>query len=178
MLDFCRYNTSFDVSQEEKDGSIIYHEPLKLHIPVAILHPDLLQIDVGDLRGRWTRDHIGLSSPAFIGEITIDHVSKELSHSVDDTSREMEIWAPVQVIETVGGKSLRHGFVHRTRILKPLRFNVPSGLGRIEWTRLKSFSCDFLAPAHIQTFRISNNETTHSLRKDRSSPDQDTHKLG
>ena len=143
------------------------------HPPVTALEPSLHAGRCWPLTGTTGQLGVALASPAYIEEITIDHVAKEVAFDMRTAPRQMEVWGLVEGQDNIvrlrehrqrkiaarrealeaQGEVLDADWERRE--LEKEREGYPLSLPRNpEYLRIAKFTYDIHAAKHVQTFAV------------------------
>ncbi|KAG9315214.1 hypothetical protein JVU11DRAFT_4344 [Chiua virens] len=137
--------------------------------PITALHQDIHSGLCWPMSGDFGQLGVALSFPAYITDITIDHVAEEVAFDLRTAPRDMEVWGLVE-----GKENLEKVVVFRAeraaQFAEAVRVAEESGSPLPEepdedahpptlpanqpFIRLASFSYDIDAPSNIQTFPV------------------------
>ena len=137
--------------------------------PITALHQDIHSGLCWPMSGDSGQLGVALSFPAYITDITIDHVSKEVAFDLRTAPRDMEVWGLVEGKENLekvmafrAGRAAQHA--EAVRAAEESGSPLPEEPGEDDYPptlpanqpfiRLASFSYDVHAPANIQTFPV------------------------
>ncbi|KAF8134948.1 hypothetical protein EV363DRAFT_1212881 [Boletus edulis] len=135
--------------------------------PITALHQDIHSGLCWPMSGHFGQLGVALSYPAYITDITIDHVAKEVAFDLRTAPRDMEVWGLVE-----GTENLEKVVTFRAeraaqraeaiRIAEESDSPLPEEPGEDDYPptlpvdqpfiRLASFTYDIDAPSNIQTF--------------------------
>lgn len=130
--------------------------------PVTALHHERHDGHCWPIEGTEGQLAVALSSPAYISDITIDHVAKEVASDIRSAPREMEVWGMVEGQDNIAKVQawLKERAVKREDA-RERGFEVdeepayPKTLPAFpQYLRLASFTYDIHAPKNIQTFPV------------------------
>lgn len=137
--------------------------------PITALHQDIHSGLCWPMSGDFGQLGVALSFPAYITDITIDHVAKEVAFDLRTAPRDMEVWGLVE-----GAENLEKVVAFRAERAaqraeavsvaeesgsplseEPDEDDYPATLpGNQPFIRLASFTYDIDAPSNIQTFPV------------------------
>jgi SUN domain-containing protein 1/2 len=137
--------------------------------PITALHQDIHSGLCWPMSGDFGQLGVALSYPAYITDITIDHVAKEVAFDLRTAPRDMEVWGLVE-----GQENLEKVVAFRAERAaqradavsvaeesgsplseEPDEDDYPATLpGNQPFIRLASFTYDIDAPSNIQTFAV------------------------
>ena len=137
--------------------------------PITALHQDIHSGLCWPMSGDFGQLGVALSFPAFITDITIDHVAKEVAFDLRTAPRDMEVWGLVEGKENLDkvvafraeraaqrAEAVRVAEEAGTPLPEePDEDDYPPALpGNQPFIRLASFTYDIDAPSNIQTFPV------------------------
>lgn len=137
--------------------------------PITALHQDIHSGLCWPMNGDFGQLGVALSFPAYITDITIDHVAKEVAFDLRTAPRDMEVWGLVEgqenldkVVAFRAERAAQHAEAVRAAEEsgsplpeEPEEDAYPPTLPANQpFIRLASFSYDIEAPSNIQTFPV------------------------
>ncbi|KAF9243497.1 hypothetical protein BU15DRAFT_42959 [Melanogaster broomeanus] len=138
--------------------------------PITALHPDIHSGLCWPIAGDFGQLGVALSSPAYITDITIDHIPKEVAFDLRTAPRDMEVWGFVEGKENLErviafraerasqraeAKRLAEESGSPLSDEEPDEDAYPPTLPSDEpFIRIASFMYDVHAPSNIQTFPV------------------------
>lgn len=137
--------------------------------PVTALHHELHAGHCWPFAGSQGQLGVMLSHPAYISEVTIDHVAKEVAFDMRSAPREMELWGLVEGKDNV--EKIRRWQAEKSRAKEQARLDAeaqgapppededdieyPRTLPSDRYVRIANFTYDINSPNNIQTFPVS-----------------------
>jgi len=136
--------------------------------PVTALHHDINNGHCWPFAGTQGQLGVKLSWPAFITDVTIDHVAKDVAFDMRSAPREMELWGLVEGKDNIAKlkswsaekQARREEALAAGEPIRPedQEWVYPTGLPRnVNYVRLSSFTYDIHSPANIQTYPVAEN---------------------
>lgn len=140
--------------------------------PITVLHQDIHSGLCWPMSGDHGQLGVALASPAFISDVTIDHVAKEVAFDLRTAPRDMEVWGLVEgqdnlqkVMEWKTERAAQHAERQRGAEETGVPFEedqldddkdaYPPTLPKGEpFIRLASFTYDIHSPSNIQSFPV------------------------
>ncbi|KAF9223676.1 hypothetical protein BS17DRAFT_111913 [Gyrodon lividus] len=138
--------------------------------PITALHPDIHSGLCWPMTGNFGQLGVALAFPAYITDITIDHVAKEVAFDLRTAPRDMEVWGFVEGKENLE-KVIAFRAERAAQRAEARRLAEESGTFLLEeepdedaypptlpvdepFIRLASFTYDINSPSNIQTFPV------------------------
>ncbi|KIJ66887.1 hypothetical protein HYDPIDRAFT_38336 [Hydnomerulius pinastri MD-312] len=137
--------------------------------PITALHQDIHSGLCWPMTGDFGQLGVALASPAYISDITIDHIAKEVAFDLRTAPRDMEVWGLVEGKENLE-KVIAFRAERAAQLAEARRLAEESGSSLIAeadedaypptlpanepFVRLASFTYDIDAPSNIQTFPV------------------------
>ncbi|KAH7884363.1 hypothetical protein F5I97DRAFT_1443824 [Phlebopus sp. FC_14] len=137
--------------------------------PITALHQDIHSGLCWPMAGDFGQLGVALASPAYVSEITVDHIAKEVAFDLRTAPRDMEVWGLVEGKENldkvIAFRAERAAQQAEARRLaeesgspvseEPDEDAYPPTLPKNEpFVRIASFTYDVDAPSNIQTFPV------------------------
>jgi SUN domain-containing protein 1/2 len=132
--------------------------------PITALHHELHNGNCWPFSGTQGQLGVALAAPAYISDVTIDHVSPEEAFDMRNSApREMELWGLVEgkdntakVNEWMGEKTRRREAAIDNEEEVEAEVEYPKTLPKSpQYVRVANFRYNVNAPNHIQTFPVS-----------------------
>lgn len=127
--------------------------------PITALHHEAHSGHCWPFAGEQGQLGVMLVAPAYVEEITIDHVAKEVAFDMRSAPRKMEVWGMVEgkdnverVKEWKAGRAARRELGEQGQVDE---IGYPTTLPKEpEYIRLANFTYDIHAPNNVQTFPV------------------------
>ena len=120
--------------------------------PITALHHELHNGHCWPFAGSEGQLGVALAAPAYISEISIDHVAKETSFDMRSAPREMEVWAMVEGEDNI---QKVHQWIESQNASETPPAPYPASLpNSAQYIRIAEFSYDVHSSQNVQTFPI------------------------
>lgn len=117
--------------------------------PVTALHHELHNGHCWPFAGTEGQLAVALAAPAYISDITIDHVAKEVAFDMRSAPREMEVWGMVEGKDNIARVQAWQTQREAGDVVYP-----PTLPRTPQYVRIANFTYDIHAPRNIQTFPV------------------------